>query len=53
MPMPSNHPLIRLMAVFLLLPLLLGCAGKKEKNIVLASEADLSGLTVTCTSGNY
>ena len=51
--MPSNHPLIRLMAVFLLLPLLLGCAGKKEKNIVLASEADLSGLTVTCTSGNY
>lgn len=51
--MQTNHSLMRLMAVFLLLPLLAGCSGKKEKNIVLTSDADLSGLTVTCTSGNY
>ena len=41
------------MAGILLLPLLQGCSRKEAKTIVINSDDDLAGLTVSCSNGNY
>ena len=41
------------MAGILLLPLLQGCSLKEAKTIVINSDDDLAGLTVSCSNGNY
>ena len=42
-----------LFSALLVLTAMPGCSGGGDDTLVLRSEADLSGLTVSCTNGNY
>lgn len=49
----NKHVIQLLSAAALLLPGLLSCSAGKSGTLELNSEADLSGLTISCSSGNY
>ena len=51
--MRLSYRLILFSAMAAALPGILSCSGERGKAIELKSENDLSGLTISCTSGNY
>ena len=49
----NTRHFLRLAAVALLLPGLFSCSQGKPETLDLHSEADLTGLTISCTAGSY
>ena len=48
-----NSIRLRRLALLLLAPCLLSCGGKRAETLQLESEADLTGLTLSTSAGNY